>query len=603
MAELSPTQISSVWGQGTANPTAPAVSTPAATTSSTVVRNGTGGSPTNVIPQSGSGSTSGGSSFPGATPASNGGYGPGNAAISPIVSGSTLPNGVTTDSSGNIISSTNPQYQVGQQYTGPNANYNAAQNSLLPQNLPSEEQFYQNVYSQLQPVIDSINQAEQYAETSANIQSTQATSAQNFSMNAQGLAGSSEADTMAGQNQQTLSAAISAAKVQQSNQIAQLTQWAVPQAYNEYTAAQSRNDTLSQNYVQTQQANAENAIKGIAATGVSLSDFQSQNPTEYNNLLQYFSGDANAMAASYIANIPQAQMIGDPVYNGTNATFLYLDPVTKQYKSTTVNTGANLDGSNTVTNVVPGVGVVVTDKNTGQGQVIGGTANPYYMANQAATLNSKNAMLTSRYGTAVNAIIKQLGYTTTSNPLTMYANSINYTAKLDAAYQASTNPSTPDKGVSDVDLIDSYIKIANGGGQITEGQLSAINKSLNLSGNASITLDKLTGTSELLTDEQRKTMYQLSQANIKQQESNAQAAQQVIQSRAAAAGIPANMVGTPQQIAGLSASSNPSADMSTTGGTTVGTVVQDANGLPDGTTGTDDNGNTMIVQGGQWVSQ
>lgn len=206
--------------------------------------------------------------------------------------------------------------------------FTQAQANLAPTAPPTEDQFFNDVYSKLQPVIDAINQTEASAETQANIASQQATSAANFSNNAQGMAGSSEATAGAANIAQTRDAAIQQAKAQQATAIGSLTEWAVPQAYTEYTDALTRNDTNSQNYINAQQKQALNTLSGIAATGMSLSDFQSQYPSEYAQILQYYDGDPNAMQAAYISAAPAGTYLnnGAPVSTSGN-TQVYLQQV------------------------------------------------------------------------------------------------------------------------------------------------------------------------------------------------------------------------------------------------------------------------------------
>ena len=488
----------------------------------------------------------------------------------------TQADGRITDQSGQTITPAPTGTQ------GSDTAFQAAKSSLLPTNVSSQDQFYQDVYSKLQPVIDSINKAEKYAEDQANVASTKSTSARNFAMNAQGLAGSSEADAMAGLTEQERTQAIEAAKVQQASQIADLTKWAIPEAQTEYQAAQSRNDTLSTNYIAQQKTNAKSTIESLP---IALTDLQSTDPNTYNNLLQYYDGNENLMKADWIAgHLGQSLDGGKPIQAGTHLIYTFKDPVTGKVFTQNIDTGVPLSADYTIQGNAND-GLFLINKSTGETKQVS-SGNPYYTANQAATLASKNAMLTSRYGTAVNNITKQLYPTPANNPLNLYSNSLNYTTKLNEAYKLSISPDTVEKGPSDLELIDAAVKINNGGQQITETQVNQLFTSLNIVGKATIEAGKLSGTSALLTDDQRQAIKTLAENNIKAQKENALNATKVIADRGVRAGIPKEMLSTPEDIMALSAASNPTADsgsiineITTAGGT------QNSDGtysMPDG---------------------
>lgn len=440
---------------------------------------------------------------------------------------------------------------------------------------PTADDFFSKVYAQLQPVIDAIGLNEASAEASANAAARKAESSMNAGLNSRGMAGSSEATAGQAQVDQARSDAILAAKAKQATDTANLVQWAIPEAQSEFKDALTRYDQQSKDYVTAQQTKAQNTVASLAKNGVSLDDVKAAHPDEYNQLVQYFNGDENLMRATYIGSIPAASMIGDPIYNGSKATFLYVDPITHQYKSSTIDTGTNLDASNTTVTSVTGVGVVVFDKATGEGHIIGGTQNPYYAAGQQSLLDTRKAMLTSRYGTAVNNVIKQLYPTATSNPMNLYSNSLNYTTKLNTAYAASSDPKNANKGASDLELADAAIKINNGGQQITEAQFNAFNESLGALGAAKLSYAKFkaaaNGGDLLLTQGQRDSIHKLAEENVKAQQDNAVAATKVIADRAVRAGVPSQYLSTPDDILSLSAASNPSADAT---GASAGDVIQ-----------------------------
>ena len=455
-----------------------------------------------------------------------------------------------------------PGYVPNRAVNNPDPNYNQGQQNLNPTAPPVAppstatlaDQFYSQINSQLAPVIASIQESELQAEK-------EATSNQNF------IGGMGSSSAVAG-----LNAEKSKLTADRDSKITSLMEWAVSQSqtsataehqteYQAYQDALTRSDKQSADYVSQKQSQAQQTIKTLPT---DLTDLQTNHPDIYNGLLQYFDGNENLMKADWIAGHAQ-QVVGDPIVVGNKITFVHIDPITGKHSTETIENPGGIPFTKDDVKVVPNQGIFVRDVSDPTGQTwksIGG-ANPYYMANQAATLNSKNAMLVSRYGTAVNNITKQLFPTPANNPLNLYSNSLNYTTKLNEAHKLSTSPTTADKGPSDLELIDAAVKINNGGQQITETQVNSLFRSLNLEGKATIEGGKIIGTSALLTNAQRNAIKTLAENNIKAQKQNALNATKVISERATRAGVPAQMISTPEDIMGLSAASNPPADAGT----------------------------------------
>lgn len=209
--------------------------------------------------------------------------------------------------------------------TNPDAAFANAKSSVNPTAAPTPEDFYKSVYSQLSPVLDAISQSETVAERNAATASTTRTSQNNFALNAQGLAGSSEAGSMAGNNQAQFFHDVEAAKATQADAISKVTQFAIPEAYSQYTDALTRNDANSNAYIKQAQTNLNNSLTGLAASGLTLSDIEQSNPLEYQTLLQYANGDKNILTDMYISAASQNKKLlnnGNPLTQiGNNLTY------------------------------------------------------------------------------------------------------------------------------------------------------------------------------------------------------------------------------------------------------------------------------------------
>ena len=207
--------------------------------------------------------------------------------------------------------------------SGADSTFSTAMNALAPGGVPSESDFYNEVYSQLAPVIAAITGAESSAETAAYAAGTQQQNSLSASLGARGLAGSSEAIVEA--TNTNLATAQNVANAQQAAATAleNVTQFAIPEAYTMYSDALTRNDTNAKAYVAQAQTNMSNALAGLASAGTSLTDLATSNPVEYNQLLQYAGGDPNVLAALYV-KASQANLMnnGQPIVTSGN-TLVY----------------------------------------------------------------------------------------------------------------------------------------------------------------------------------------------------------------------------------------------------------------------------------------
>lgn len=449
--------------------------------------------------------------------------------------------------------------------------------------------FFKSVYDQLAPVISAITGAETAAETAAYAAGTQTMNATSQALGSRGLAGSGEAIREAGNVNLMTAANVAQAKQSYATAMTDVAKFAIPEARTEYQNAiaqrnidVNRNDVNAQNYITQQTTLAENSVKSLGKIGTSLDSLQQTDPNAYQALLEKYQGDVASMKADWLgAAAANRLVIGSPIINGDKITFITQNAITGEHSSETIDNPSGAPLTSNDVKVVPNFGLYVRDTSDPTGATwthIGG-ANPYYAANQEATLASKNAMLVSRYGTAVNNITRQLFPTPTSNPINLYSNAQNYTTKLTEAYKKAISGTTKEKGPADLELLDSAVKINNGGQQITEAQINAIFNSLNIPGKATIEGGKLVGVSALLTDGQRQAIKDLADANIAAQKQNAINATNVIAERATRAGVPAQMLSTPEDIQALSAASNPAADAGAGGAIT---EIQSAGGTDNG---------------------
>lgn len=457
---------------------------------------------------------------------------------------------------------------------GTDLSYGQAQQNLQPSATPKPEDFFARVQAEMQPVLDQINKAtiaaEQAASRGAAITSTQETSAMNAGAAARGLAGSSAGEAQSAaitaENGKTIADATAQAEQWKASTIQTVMQNVLSQSSTDFQNAISRSDTQSANYVATQQANAQKSVKSLALTGMTLDQMQQTDPNAYQTLLQRYNGDANTMKADWIAAaMPSSLDGGKPIMSGTHLIYTFKDITTGKTITQSIDTGVPL-GTDWVTSHSSDGAMFMSNTQTGEFKQLT-SPDPYYKATKQANLDSKSAMLISRYGTAVNNIIKQLYPTPTSNPMNLYSNALNYTTKLNTSYKASTDTSITDKGPSDLELMDAAIKINNGGQQITEAQFNAFNNSLGALGEAKLGWDKFQGalsgdSSLLLTQGQRDAIYKLANENVAAQKENAINATRVIAGRATRAGVPSKMVSTPEDIMGLSAAANQAADSS-----------------------------------------
>lgn len=424
-------------------------------------------------------------------------------------SGSDVP---SYDSTGKLIpKSTNPSntstpttYYPYQRAGNIDTGFANAQANLTPQPAQTEQDFYNKVYAQLQPVLDSIQQAEQVKEGAANIEGTKATSEMNFALGSRGLAGSSEGAAMSGQVEQARNQAIAQAKSEQATAVGNLVQWAIPEAQAEFQAAQTRNDTLSQNYINTAIQKAQNSIKGIAQSGMTFSDFQKTQPDAFNNLLQYYNGDANQMKADFIAAIPNIDL-SKAIQSGSNLIVPHIDPTTGQPTIEVLDTGVQLTADEKVVKGADG-GVVIYNSRTGKATSLGG-GNPYYMANQKSLAEGRTQMVESRKALIASRVIGS--QVKSDAAIQNFQKIAPLMGSLQATYDEIKNGNLNEETAAR--LLDNITQLNTGGKVITEGQIALTKDSQSYIDRANVILNKIKGSGGVIDEKVAKDMADLAQ--------------------------------------------------------------------------------------------
>lgn len=215
--------------------------------------------------------------------------------------------------------------------SGPDSAYGNAMSALTPTGPLSESDFFNEIYQQLAPVISAINGAETSAETAAYAAGTNQQNDLSGALGARGLAGSGEASREAANTNLATAANVAQAKQAQATALSSLAQFAIPQAYSDYQAAQTRNDANSAAYIAQTQKNMANSLSGLASSGLTLDDLKSSSPQQYQQLLQYANGDPNQLNAMFVS-AAQANILGDPIQVGNTLVYKVkaIDPTTGQ---------------------------------------------------------------------------------------------------------------------------------------------------------------------------------------------------------------------------------------------------------------------------------
>lgn len=473
---------------------------------------------------------------------------------------------------------------------GPDANFSNAVAAVTPTSVPTEQDFYSQIFGMLSPAINAIQETEMATDQAADIQSTQNTSSMNASLGARGLAGSTEGNTMATQVEAQRQATITEAKAAADTATANLVQFAVPEAASEYQAALTRNDANSQAYIAKTQNDLKTTLVGLASSGQTLSDIKQSNPQEYNTLLQYAGGDENNLNAmfvsattstllnngqplttsgnSYIYGIPTIDANGNPSIKAISVSIP--SDVPANYKMVT-NTTTALGGVYTQYAPVGIDGTSITDPTkvmtylngqqiagpgtptgqnattvTGGGDAVQGYVDgikngtitsissvPAQYKNQVAVAmdqqNISSPLADSRYTNAVNKVVANY----ISLPgYQLTANGLPYLQRIAAAEE------TPGS-ISDQDLLDSLTKLNTAGNAISDAQVKLITDGQSYSDWANVISNK-TKTGGVLSDAQRQQIQTIAQNIYQNYQEGYQPIYDQVTSQLKDAGIPSD---------------------------------------------------------------
>lgn len=394
-------------------------------------------------------------------------------------------------------------YTPNRNVTGGDSGYTQGKQNIAPVQPPTLEQQYNKFYNFLSPSIAAIQQSEASAEKAINLASTKESGNVGGMLSSQGLMGSTAGAGAMSEVEQKRNVAISQAQSEAATKVADLTKWAIPEAATEYQAALSRNDTLSQNYVTQTKARALQSVKGVAESGTPLDEFKKTNPDQYNNLLQYYEGDENALKADYISAIPALNK-GEPIKSGSKLIYSYVDPITRQQKTEAIETGVPLTDDIKVGKSADG-GLLLYNQKTGQFQSIGG-GNPYYMANQGLLAEGRQQMIESRKALLATRVVgSQIKQDKRVQNFLSIAPSFQ---RIQAAEQdiAENGINPANAG----DLVEAVTQVNSGGGQITEGKLALIKDSKSIQSQLATLKNKITGKGGVIDEKTAQQMIELS---------------------------------------------------------------------------------------------
>lgn len=339
----------------------------------------------NGTPQYGTnadGSTNFSSSNPAPAPSGGGGN---NAGLTKTPSTSTT----TTKTTGTLHPG-DPGFVATPVKANPDPAYATAEQDITPTPTPSEGSFFDKLYQQFAPVLQSINDAEHSAETAAYAAGSKEETDLNASLGTRGMGGSSgAASEMATVNRDT-AAALATAKQNQSTALSGAFSYLTGQAHTDYTDALASNTALSKEYVANMQSTALATIKGIAESGITSADeLQQKDPKAYQAVLQYYNGDATALNSALVMNQPNNK-IAQSWVQGSTYYQLVTDPITGKPKIQSVDTGVNIPTS-WVANKVSTTTLLMQDPNDPANSVTY-TTNPFTGAINASGSGTGSAI-------------------------------------------------------------------------------------------------------------------------------------------------------------------------------------------------------------------
>ena len=363
------------------------------------------------------------------------------------------------------------------------------------------------IYSILNPAINAAQTAETSAEMNANLESQQNTATMNQEYGEAGLAGSTAASKAASLNQQQTDAQIAAAKNTQAQAIAAVSETAASVGESLFTNEKSFNATQGAALIAKNLASGQAAIKNLASAGVSLSQYQQQDPTGYQNLVQAYNGDENSLKADFVA-ASTPKIIGDPIVNGNQVTFLQVDPTnpSKPISTTLTLPFTNLSAQDV--KVIPNQGLFVRDPNTNQWTYVGGQ-NQTYAQNQDLTIQTKQQNLDNRKALEATKIVGSQISKDASIQNFMAVQPIMQRIQSAMGEINSGNLNEANAGA----LLDDITKLNTQGQAITSGQIDLTNSSLSFADQAKVLAQKVSGSGGVIDSKVAQDIYKLAQDN------------------------------------------------------------------------------------------
>lgn len=140
---------------------------------------------------------------------------------------------------------------------------------------------------------------------------------------------------------------------------------------------------------------------------------------------------------------------------------------------------------------------------------------PYYDARTA-----------SSYASTIKSVVSNM-YPTGKNPMQTYGAAKTNIARVDAAYEQAIDAKNKNKGPADLALIDAYVQVARGGGNITEAQVDTLLKSMGVKAKFDAATQRVTG-SALLNNANRKALASQAHAELNEYAKSANEALPII---------------------------------------------------------------------------
>lgn len=305
--------------------------------------------------------------------------------------GSTTNSTTQTQGNGTTTQSSPSPYYPRAPVTDPNMTQ--ANASLTPTTPRTEQQIYDSERSMRQAEIDAINSKFDSYITSQTQTNNESNSEANAIARASGQAGSPDAYTGIKKTADLGQNAIDKINAERGAEIQTIFSSIATDAATKAKDEANTARTTASDYISSQAQKAQTAVKALAYKGIDPDTVKASSPTDYQNLLNMYNGDENALRADYVANIPQASVVGSPIISGSTVTYLTKDPRTGEIKTTSIDTGNDLTADkDTSVHSIAGVGIAIVNKRTGQADIIGGTQPKY----KGTTASSKKPQVSGK---------------------------------------------------------------------------------------------------------------------------------------------------------------------------------------------------------------